>query len=64
MRYGEEEQQHRIDEKSDPEPGRRPRVNRLRDEEIPDEADRVEERGEKDEVAGHAVDHGDSSPRS
>src|SRR5262249_40936479 len=64
MRDGGEEKQQRIDEEGGRAPGRRPRVNRLRDEDISDEADRVEKRGQEDEIAGHAANHGDSSPRS
>ena len=39
----------------------RPRINRLRDQEVPDEADRVQERGKKGEVTRHAIDQGKDS---
>ena len=44
--------------------GKRPahsRVDRLRDEEVPDEANRVEERSQEDEITRHAVGEGKGS---
>src|SRR5271157_1716259 len=59
MRHGEEEEEQGVDENRDQERVCRPRINRLRDDEIADESDRVQERGEEGEIARHAVDQGD-----
>src|SRR5271157_2654607 len=61
VRHGEEEEEQGIDEDRDREQALRPRINRLRDEEIADESDRVQERSEEGEIAHHAVDQGDDS---
>ena len=59
MRDGEEEKEQGIDEDGGRERALRPRINRLRDEEIPEEADRVQERGEEGEIARHAIGQGE-----
>src|SRR5512135_139481 len=61
---GKEAQEQGVDEES--EGGRAPhaRINRLGDEEITDEANRVQERGEEDEITCDTIGQGQASAHS
>ena len=60
MRDGEQKQEQRIDEgRSDRTQGTRPRIDGFWDDEVPDEPDRVQEGGEEDEIARHAIGQGE-----
>jgi hypothetical protein len=62
VRNSEDEQEQGTDEDRGPDQALRPRIDRFRDEQIPDEADRVEERGENGEVARDTVEQGRDRP--
>ena len=62
VRHGEEGEQHAIDEDGIPGRTARARIHRLRDEQIADEPDRIQERGEEDEIARHAIGQGKNRP--
>ena len=64
MRDGEEGKEQRIGEDRDGERTSHARINRLWDEDVPDESDRVQERGEEDEITCYAVGKGKSSAHS
>ena len=64
MRYGEDSEQQAIEEDGITGRAARARIHRLRDEQIADESDRIQERGEEDQIARHAIGQGKDSHHS